>query len=203
MKEFKVGDRVIVVGNEAEFGSSKEERNGVGVITDLPDREGYYGVTLDTGYYVAAKPENIHYYVEVTLKSTPPKKITHNGYEYELVGPVKPVWLVDGAWVVRKDNGCKHRVVLNDNGLLVLTMQGTGATILLNHHIYDQYRPHEPKDGKWGDWALYEGKRVFVIGGVDNTGRVLVSYPDIYPLGKNDADRNFLLVPSSKLTPTF
>lgn len=200
---FNIGDRVVVEGNGHLHYSTKEMRNGVVVIEDSMDISGHYGVTLDTGYYVAAKPENIRHYAEVAVYTTPPQKITQNGYEYSLVGPVKPDWLVDGAWVVRKDNGCKHQVVLNKNGLLVLTMPGTDYAILPNRHIYGQYRPHTASDWKWGDWAMYDGKRVFVIGGVDNAGRIFVSYPDIHPLGRNDADRNFLFVPSSKLTPIF
>ncbi len=191
---FKVGDRLIVTGTMGHL-ILMGSKVTVLEIGDNPSA-GLYKVADEDGF------EQWVYHDDLKPIS-PPQKITQNGYEYELVGPVKPDWLVDGAWVVRKDNGCKHQVVLNKNGLLVLTMPGTDATILLNHHIYDQYRPHTASDWKWGDWAMYAGKRVFVVGGVDNAGRIFVSYPDIYPLGKNDADRNFLFVPSSKLTPTF
>ena len=159
----KVGDRVIVFGNEAKFGSSKEERNGVGVISDLPDREVYYGVTLDTGYYVAAKPENIHYNVEVTIYTTPPEKITQNGYEYSLVGPVKPEWLVDGAWVVRKDNGETHQINQKSENSFSATSSLSRVTGLTAKRVAEEFRPHEPNDWKWGDWAMYDGKRVFVV----------------------------------------
>lgn len=195
----KVGDTVKLVEKYRGWCDARNFcRNGIVISVG-----GSYAKVIFEGNDLPFKTDYGNIKALKVVSTTPPQKITKNGYEYSLVGPVKPDWLVDGAWVVRKDNGCKHQVILNDNGRLVLTMQGTGTTILLNHHIYDQYRPHEPKDYKWGDWALYDGKRVFVVGGVDNTGRVLVSYPDIYPLGKNDADRNFLLAPSSKLTPTF
>ena len=82
MSEFNVGDKVIVVGNEARFGMTKEMRNGVGVVSVSPGRDGYYGVTLDTGYFVSAKPENIYYHVEVTVYTTPPSEITLNGATY-------------------------------------------------------------------------------------------------------------------------
>ena len=84
MSEFNVGDKVIVVGNEARFGMTKEMRNGVGVVSVSPGRDGYYGVTLDTGYFVSAKPENIYYHVEVTVYTTPPSEITLNGATYVL-----------------------------------------------------------------------------------------------------------------------
>lgn len=190
----KVGDNLIVTGKTGHFIPVGSKVTVVEVNNGPTDRDCRVESEIGLRQWVCN---------DDLRKFSPPEKITQNGYEYSLVGPVKPEWLVDGAWVVRKDNGCKHQVVLNKNGFLVLTMPGTDTTILPNHHIYDQYRPHEPKDWKWGDWAMYDGKRVFVVGDVDNTGRVLVSYPDIYPLGKNDADRNFLYVPTPKLTPTF
>lgn len=192
----KVGDRVRVVGYKGLY-KSYDSYGTTGIVTRIHDN-GNLDMKTDKGFIRCGHPEDF-----AVISTEPPRKITKNGYEYSLVGPVKPEWLVDGAWVVRKDNGCKHQVVLNKNGLLVLTMPGTDYTILPNRHIYGQYRPHTASDYKWGDWAMYDGKRVFVIGGVDNAGRVFVSYPDIYPLGRNDADRNFLFVPSSKLTPTF
>lgn len=194
----KVGDRVIVVGNEAMFGSSKEERNGVGVISDLLDREGYYGVTLDTGYYVAAKPENIHYYAETTVYTTPPQKITQNGYEYSLVGPVKPEWLVDGAWVVNVHDGGKRLVEEERPGVFNLKVNNL-VSIRYHEGIRDQYRPHQASDWKWGDWAMYEGKRVFVVyDGPDRDGDICVS-------GKGVGSRstNLRHVTTDKLTPTF
>lgn len=90
MSKFKVGDRVIIEGNEPRFGRTKEMRNGVGVVSVSPDKEGYYGVTLDTGYFVAAKHENIHYHVEVTVYTTPPSEITLNGATYVLKEEPKP-----------------------------------------------------------------------------------------------------------------
>lgn len=179
----KVGDRVKVSG---EFGG--DSRNGLGVIKIVYSLT-VYGVLLDSGRYVVARDGNIF---SIT---TPPQKITQNGYEYSLVGPVKPEWLVDGAWVVRKDNGCKHQVVLNKNGFLVLTMPGTNATILPTHHIYDQYRSHEPKDWKWGDWAIYAGRKVFVIGKGNWMGDIRVSHPDLLD--------GVAYVSVLSLTPTF
>lgn len=137
------------------------------------------------------------------IHTTPPQKITQNGYEYSLVGPVKPEWLVDGAWVVRKNNGETHQIHQQSEDKFSATSSFSRATGLTAKMVAEEFRHHTASDWKWGDWAMYAEKRVFVVGGVDNTGRVLVSYPDIYPLGKNDSDRNFLFVPHAKLTPTF
>ena len=137
------------------------------------------------------------------IHATPPQKITQNGYEYELVGPVKPEWLVDGAWVVNAVTEHSYQIIEGEPGLYRLKRNGKTPFDVSLDRILNNYRPHTASDWKWGDWAMYDGKRVFVVGGVDNTGRVLVSYPDIYPLGRNNADRNFLFIPSEKLTPTF
>lgn len=188
----KIGDRLIVTGTMGHLilmGSK---------VTVLE-----IGDNTSAGLYKVADEDGFEQWVcHDDLKPiSPPQKITQNGYEYELVGPAKPDWLVDGAWVVDKKTGHKYRVSC-DNGVYTFN-NGTREVIIDFISLPTRFRPHAVTDWKWGDWAMYDGKRVFVIGGVDNAGRVFVSYPDIYPLGRNDADRNFLFIPSSKLTPTF
>ena len=187
----KVGDTVRLV---ERFRGWCDDRNfgRYGIVTGI---SGNYADVVFEGDDTLYKCDNGNIAALEVIHDTPPQKITQNGYEYELVGPVKPEWLVDGAWVVRKDNGCKHQVVLNKNGLLVLTMPGTDATILPNHHIYDQYRPHTASDWKWGDWAMYAGRKVFVIERGNWKGDIRVSHPDL-PDGVD-------YVPVLQLTPTF
>lgn len=181
----KVGDKIRILFDGADH--ARVMRGDEFVVCEVFD-DGC--VRVDGEYNWAFYPCSYE-----VIHATPPQKITQNGYEYSLVGPVKPEWLVDGAWVVRKDNGCKHQVVLNKNGLLVLTIPGTDTTILPTHHIYDQYRPHEPKDWKWGDWAMYDGKRVFVVCPEHHLNNAMVSGED-FPNGLK-------YVPLPSLTPTF
>ena len=182
----KVGDKIRILIDGADYASVM--RGDEFVVSEVFGEEAIEVAGENNWIFSSCSYEVIH--------TTPPKKITKNGYEYSLVGPVKPDWLVDGAWVVRKDNGCKHQVVLNKNGLLVLTMPGTDATILPNHHIYDQYRPHTSSDWKWGDWALYRGKRVFVMGSDGDS--VKISHPRLSVAGFACEWISF-----QDLTPTF
>ena len=135
------------------------------------------------------------------IHTHPPQKIQQDGYEYELVGPVKPDWLVDGAWVVDVAGGQKLKVV--KSGECYDLRVNELVSIRYHDGLKTYYRPHTPEDFKWGDWAMYEGKRVFVMTGVDGYGQISVSHPDIYPLGCDQAQKNFLYVPSVSLTPTF
>lgn len=188
----KVGDRVKVVGYKW-LSPEYDEEGTEGVIVIINN---FYGAVMktDSGFMRGGHITDFE-----VIPTTPPQKIQQDGYEYELVGPVKPDWLVDGAWVVRKDNGCKHQVVLNKNGLLVLTMPGTDYSILPTRNIYDQYRPHTPEDFKWGDWAMYEGKRVFVMGRLNEDKYIEISKPPIH----NKALDGWDYIYANKLTPTF
>ena len=139
------------------------------------------------------------------IHTHPPQKIQQNGYEYELVGPVKPDWLVDGAWVVSKGTGNKYKVKeVGNNTFRAENEDGSfNSGAVSSSQFSEFYRPHTPEDFKWGDWAMYEGKRVFVIADSDEHGSIPVSYPDIYPLGYNETQRSFLSVSGKTLTPTF
>ena len=190
----KVGDNLIVTGKTGHFIPVGSKVTVVEVNNGPTDRDCRVESEIGLRQWVCN---------DDLRKFSPPEKIQQNGYEYSLVGPVKPEWLVDGAWVVRKDNGCKHQVVLNKNGLLVLTMPGTDTTILPTHHIYDQYRPHEPKDWKWGDWAMYYGKRVFVMSRMNHDCLVGISFPNIDGEDLTDPMRQWDFAEEHELTPTF
>ncbi len=187
---FKIGDRVKVSG---EFGG--DIRNGIGVIKDVYTFT-IYGVRLDNGRYVVVRDGNIF---SIT---TPRQKITQNGYEYELVGQVKPEWLVNGVWVVNTDNGEKRLVKEERPGVFDLYVNDL-VSIRYHDGIRNQYRPYEPKDWKWGDRAMYDGKRVFVMAGVDDDKYVAVSFPDIDSYSDRAGDRNWNYIPEKDLTPTF
>ena len=188
----KVGDKIRILFDGADH--ANVQRGDEFVVCEV---FGDGGVRVDGEYnwlFNNGSYEVIH--------ATPPEKVTHNGYEYSLVGPVKPEWLVDGAWVVDKETGEKRVVKEERPGVFNLCTDGL-ASIRYYDGLRNQYRPHEPKDWKWGDWAMYRGKRVFVMTNTNNYDCVSVSYPDIYPLGANEANRNFLLVKHDELTPTF
>ena len=190
---FKVGDRVIVTGTMGHLILIGSE------VTVLE-----IGDNPSSGLYKVEDKGGLTQWVnECDLRPiSPPQKITQNGYEYELVGPVKPEWLVDGSWVVNVHDGEKRLVEEFAPGVFNLKVNDL-VSIRYHEGIRDQYRPHTASDWKWGDWAMYRGKRVFVMTGADAYNCVSVSYPDIYPLGANEANRNFLLVKHDELTPTF
>ena len=190
----KVGDNLIVTGKTGHFIPVGSKVTVVEVNNGPTDRDCRVESEIGLRQWVCN---------DDLRKFSPPEKITQNGYEYSLVGPVKPEWLVDCAWVVREDNGETHQIHQQSDNCFSATSSFSRTTGLTAKMVSEEFRPHTASDWKWGDWAVYNGKRVFVVGGVDNTGRVLVSYPDIYPLGEDDADRNFLYVPTPKLTPTF
>lgn len=131
-------------------------------------------------------------------EKTPPQKITQNGYEYSLVGPVKPEWLVDGAWVVRKDNGETHQIHQQSENCFSATSSFSRVTGLTAKRVSEEFRPHEPKDWKWGDWAMYDGKRVFVMRGADYINNVAIS-----GIGLGCTGNNNTYVNPTDLTPTF
>ena len=188
----KVGDKIRILFDGADH--ANVQRGDEFVVSEVFDEEDVKVKGKYNWFFSSHSYEVIH--------TTLPKKITQNGYEYSIVGPVKPEWLVDGAWVVNTENGEKRLVKEERPGVFNLKVNDL-VSIRYHDGIRNQYRPHEPKDWKWGDWAMYRGNRVFVMTNTNNHGCVSVSYPDIYPLGANEANRNFLLVKHDELTPTF
>lgn len=151
---FKVGDRVKVSG---EWGG--DSRNGIGVIEDVGGLN-VHGVRLDNGRYIAAEVGNIF---SIT---TPPSKITQNGYEYSLVGPVKPGWLVDGAWVVRKESGEIGQVRTGIRGETVFSpLSKAFRDNVSNILVVEHYRPFTNSDWKWAcGLSIAERRFLFVVG---------------------------------------
>lgn len=182
---FKVGDSLIVTGKQGHFIPVGSKVTVVEVHNNDPDRT--YLVEDERGL-----PQWV-YNDDLQLIS-PPEKITQNGYEYSLVGPVKPEWLVDGAWVVNTDNGEKRIVKEERPGVFNLCVDGL-ASIRYYDGLRNQYRPHEPKDWKWGDWAMYDGKRVFVMCPEHDNNYAMIS-------GEGFSN-GIKYVPLHSLTPTF
>lgn len=179
----KVGDRVRVLMDGADH--AHVQRGDEFVVYKVFNEgalevEGEYHWVFNSDSY-----EVIH--------ATPPQKITQNGYEYELVGPVKPEWLVDGAWVVDKESGRKYRVSC-DNGVYTFN-NGTREVIIDFISLPTRFRPHAASDWKWGDWAMYAGRKVFVIEKGNWKGDIRVSHPDLHD--------GVACVPVLQLTPTF
>ena len=135
-------------------------------------------------------------------EKTPPEKITQNGYEYSLVGPVKPEWLVDGVWVVNVCDGGKRLVKEERPGVFNLKVNDL-VSIRYHDGIRNQYRPHKPKDWKWGDWAMYRGKRVFVMSSIAHDNLVGISFPNIDGKDLTDPSDQWDFAEESGLTPTF
>lgn len=195
---FKVGDRVIVSGEGADCGRSANRRNGLGIIEDAAIL--VQGVRLDTGVYVCAKTVNVSHYVDII---TPPQKIQKNGYEYSLVGPVKPEWLVDGAWVVNAVTEHSYQIIEGEPGLYRLKRNGKTPFDVSLDRILNNYRPHTASDWKWGDWAMYMGKRVFVMSSLTHDNLVGVSFPNIDGKDLTDPSEQWDFAGVSELTPTF
>ena len=152
----KVGDSMIVTG---EFGHCIPVGSKVIVLevgNNSLDRT--YKVETESGFRQWVSYDDLHHIA-------PPQKITQNGYEYSLVGPVKPKWLVDGAWVVSRITGTLYKTtqVGNDRFQAIKGDGFNNSGNLTAEEFSAAYRPHEPKDWKWGDWAMYDGKRVFVV----------------------------------------
>lgn len=151
----KVGDKIRILFDGADYADVK--RGDEFVVFEVYGDE---DVQVDGEYnwnFSSCSYEVIH--------TTPPEKITQNGYEYSLVGPVKPEWLVDGAWVVSRITGTlyKTKQVGNDRFQAIKGDGFNNSGNLTAEEFSSAYRPHEPKDWKWGDWAMYDGKRVFVV----------------------------------------
>lgn len=189
----KVGDSLIVTGERGHFIPVGSKVTVVEVDNNSVDRT----------YCVESESELRQWVYNDDLQPySPPEKITQNGYEYSLVGPVKPEWLVDGAWVVNTDNGEKRIVVEERPGVFNLCIDGL-ASIRYYDGIRNQYRPHEPKDWKWGDWAMYRGKRVFVMSSMSHDGLVGFSFPNIDGTDLTNPSEQWDFADEYELTPTF
>lgn len=180
----KVGDKIRILFDGADH--ANVQRGDEFVVCEVFDEEDVKVEGKYKWFFSSHSYEVIH--------TTPPKKITQNGYEYSLVGPVNPEWLVDGAWVVNTDNGEKRLVKEERPGVFNLCVNGL-ASIRYHDGIRNQYRLHEPKDWKWGDWAIYAGRKVFVIGKGNWMGDIRVSHPDLLD--------GVAYVSVLSLTPTF
>lgn len=183
---FKVGDRLIVTGRRGHFIPVGSKVTVVKV--DNNDSVRTYEVEDERGLSQWVLNDDLQLI-------SPPEKITQNGYEYSLVGPVKPEWLVDGVWVVGKIYGTLFQVIEGEkNNFSLRDNHGRLETKEVST-IVKYYRPHEPKDWKWGDWAMYDGKRVFVVCPEHHLNYAMIS-GDGFPDGLK-------YVPLNDLTPTF
>lgn len=195
----KVGDTVKLVEKYRGWCCARNfGRNGI--VTSI---SGNYARVTFEGDDLPYKEDSGDIEALKVVSSTPPQKIAQNGYEYSLVGPVKPEWLVDGAWVVRKDNGETNQINQQSENMFSATSSHSRVTGLTSKRVSEEFRPYTVSDWKWGDWAMYDGKRVFVMTGADKDGYIGASYPGIDPLGCDEVSKNYDYFAVSKLTPTF
>lgn len=175
MSKFKVGDRVKLNGSIGGWCFSNEGKTGT--ITRITHEWTY--VTFDNSKGDPFEDDfgNPEFLQLISrAPETPPATITHEGYTYNRGERVRPEWLKDGAWVVNVGTGDLRQVKEVSPGVFDLTT-GTIISIRYGDHIRDQYRPHEPSDYKWGDWAMYDGEKVFVMGRKDGE-YIFVSHAD-------------------------
>ena len=189
----KVGDKIRILIDGADYASVM--RGDEFVVSEVFGEEAIEVAGENNWIFSSCSYEVIH--------TTPPKKITKNGYEYSLVGPVKPDWLVDGVWVVRKDNGEMHQINKQSENMFSATSSLSRVTGLTAKRVSEEFRPHEPSDWKWGDWALYDGKRVFVMSSLTHDNLVGVSFPNIDGKDLTDPSEQWDFAEVSELTPTF
>ncbi len=192
MTEFKVGDVIRNNGNpHYEYGAIGKVigLTDLGwVRVDLKSKSGYgernYWAFQDWMELISRAPEN------------PPATITHEGYTYNRGERVRPEWLKDGAWVVCLVNNelCQLHMHKED---IFLTIKNGGKGRLPNIDLTTKFRPHEPSDYKWGDWAMYGGEKVFVMCGPDQDNHIAIS-----GTGMNNSLSNWKFVKPSDLTPT-
>ena len=175
--EFKVGDELTVTG----FSSLGNAWVSNGEDTDTAH---------DSDLELISRPSE-----------TPPTTIEHEGYTYTRGERVLPDWLKDGAWVVNVGTGDLRQVHEVSPGVFNLAT-GTAISIRYGEHIRDQYRPHEPSDYKWGDWAMYEGKKIFVMAKIKPDGRLAASYPNMDGRCEHTGTSQWGYIHTSQLTPT-
>ena len=131
---------------------------------------------------------------QIKLISESPKELTHEGWIYKKDRPVVAEWIKDGVWCVDKHSGEKYQIIGGDPASYRLK-RSAGMIDRSPEWISVDCRPHESSDWKWGDWAMYDGKRVFVVGKVGWEGDIYVSHP-IFCDG-------YGCLPVSTITPTF
>lgn len=182
----KIGDRVKVVGYRG-FLEDYDSKGKEGIVTQVQD--GNIAIETDSGYKRYGDERDVE-----VIVAAPPKKIQQDGYEYELVGPVKPEWLVNGTWVVEKATGVLYRIIVASGRFICVDKTGLGERKDLDY-ITSNFRPHTASDWKWGDWAMYDGKRVFVVCPELDLNHAMISgegFPD-----------GLKYVSLDELTPTF
>ena len=193
MTEFKAGDKIESVSDE----DAGIHIGGVYVVTGIGDRIVYFN---DNGKYRRSRKASGY---KLHTPEAPPATITHEGYTYTRGERIPPDWVKDGAWVVSRASGTIVEIVsASDN---FVRARAIGADMQMRYEAAEfagYFRPFTAKDWRWGMWADYDGKRVFVMTSANEHNCISVSYPDIYPLGANEANRNFLLVSYNELTPT-
>lgn len=197
MTEFKVGDVIRNIDNP------HYEIGAIGKVIGVND-DGYVKVNLKSKTIYGERNYWAYQgWMELisSPSETPPATITHEGYTYTRGDRVLPDWLKDGAWVVNVGTGDLRQVKEVSPGVFDLA---TGAAISVRYgdHIRDQYRPHKPSDYKWGDWAMYEGKKVFVMAKITPDGRLAVSYPNMDGNCEHTGTSQWDYIHTSKLTPT-
>ena len=168
----KVGDKIRILLDGADY--ANVQRGDEFVVSEVFDEEYVQVAGKYHWIFSSCSYEVIH--------ATPPQKITKNGYEYSLVGPVKPDWLVDGAWVVDKETGILYRIMVVSGRFICVDKTRLGERRDLDY-ITSNFRPHAPSDWKWGDWAMYDGKKVFVVKAESKTQHAMISCAH-YPTGR-------------------
>lgn len=191
MSKFKVGD---VIESVSDFCPMSGLSSGdVRIVTDCKngsvyfnDSDGIQRYRPQIGYKLIHRPEQ-----------TPPATITHEGYTYNRGERVVPEWVKDGAWAIYLVNNDLTKISVKGDQIWT-TLNGGKTHLWAGNSMMEHFRPHTPEDYKWGDWAMYEGKKVFVMSYLGSDG-VEISRPNIY---KKALD-GWTIVQPSDLTPTF
>ena len=191
MSKFQVGDVIENFGdldpiNQITFG----ERF---TVTDCKGGGVYF---TDSNGIVRARPEGDYKLIH-RPEQTPPATITHEGYTYNRGERVVPEWVKDGTWVVCFINNELAKISIKGDEIF-LELKGGEKGRIPNEDLIASFRPHTPEDYKWGDWAMYEGKKVFVMTSPDGHGLIAVS-----GIGLNTILSNWNFVRQHELTPTF
>ncbi|QHJ84054.1 MAG: hypothetical protein [Caudoviricetes sp.] len=192
MSEFKVGDIVENV-RDCEMGICTG--NKYKVTSTLLD--GRICFLDDDGDHRTRRGD--FYKLHSRASETPPATITHEGYTYTRGERVCPEWLKGGAWVISRRTGILYKVTHagNDRFCAANSDGSYNCGQISASEFIRAYRPHEPSDYKWGDWAMYEGKKVFVMNEIDVTRHIPIS-----GVGIGITGANYKFVTANQLTPT-
>ena len=88
-----------------------------------------------------------------------------------------------------------HQINQQSENMFSATSSLSRVTDITAKRVAEEFRPHTASDWKWGDWAMYDGKRVFVVCPEHHLNHAMVSgngFPD-----------GLKYVPLCWLTPTF